>query len=184
MREEGGVCAGIPGRRRGRAVLALPVLGWRPADWRPEAAEGRCRRLLLCLSGIGTGGGGGGEGNSLFAVGMRGGARGDVGLVLRKHRDFVPAVAERREIRKEGAGERGSYVKRFRDAYVKSPEGRGSRRREAVGDRERKGEPGGAGWARGWCGDLRTSRPRKRQICESPDRMRDQQINCNENTTL
>lgn len=50
-------------------------------------------------------------------------------------------------------------------------------------DRERKGEPGGQR-ARGWCGDLRTSGPRKRQICESPDRMRDQQINCNKNTTL
>lgn len=52
--------------------------------------------------------------------------RGDVGLAVRKHRDFVPTVGERREpgaevvsqgeIRKEGAGEKGSYVKRFRDA--------------------------------------------------------------------
>lgn len=49
-----------------------------------------------------------GEGNSLFAVGMRGGARWNVAVqkddarhVLRKHRDFVPSVGTVGEMRRD-----------------------------------------------------------------------------------
>lgn len=39
-------------------------------------------------------------------------------------------------------------------------------------------------WDRGWCGDGRLNRPRERQICSGPERMRDKQISCNKKTTF
>lgn len=82
--------SGAPVRGGGRVlVLSVPELEIRRLE--AKGGRGQFRQLLLYHSRIRTGKSGGGEGNSLFAVGMRGGAQWNVAMRNRATRGLFCA---------------------------------------------------------------------------------------------